>query len=107
VQIAARDPVTLVFHNLSLYGQDSWHITQRLNLTFGLRGEFNPPPRGANAKELYTVMNLADPAALALALRGTPLWQKTYANFAPWPCSPLGVCAWQGIDAARRLRLFL
>lgn len=30
----------------SLYGQDSWRITRRLNLTYGLRWEFNPAPIG-------------------------------------------------------------
>lgn len=56
-------PQTPVFHNLSLYVQDDWRKTQRLQLTYGVRWELNPAPEYPDS--------------------GTRLWETTYANFAP------------------------
>lgn len=74
----------LLVHNLSLYGQDTWRITPRFVLTYGLRWDVNPPLRGKNsANDPYTVTGLDNPATIALAPRGTPLYQTTYGNVAP------------------------
>jgi hypothetical protein len=74
----------LLTHNLSLYGQDTWRLTPRFALTYGLRWDVNPPLRGKNsANDPYTVTGLDNPAAIALAPRGTPLYQTTYGNVAP------------------------
>lgn len=83
IQVSARTPVTLIFHNLSVYGQDAWRVTPRLTLTYGLRWELNPPPRAADRQELITVTNLDDLAAVELAPPGTPLWRTPYRDFAP------------------------
>jgi hypothetical protein len=83
VQVSARMPVTLVFDNLSAYGQDDWHVTPRLTLTYGLRWEITPPPRATGEQELITVDSLDDLSAVKLAPSGTPLWQTSYRGFAP------------------------
>ena len=72
-------------------------------------GTVNPPLKGKNlADEPFTVTGLNDPATIALAPRGTPLYQTTYGNVAP----RIGV-AYQlakqviGLCPARRLRNLL
>jgi Carboxypeptidase regulatory-like domain len=70
--------------NVSLYGQDTWTITRRVTATYGLRWDVNPPLHGKDAaNDPFTVVGLDEPATLALAPRGTPLYRTTYGNVAP------------------------
>lgn len=83
VAIQTQDKVDLVFTNLSTYAQDTWKVSRRLTLRYGLRWEFNPPPKGGDGQALYTVQGLDDPRALTLAPAGTPFYKATYNNYAP------------------------
>jgi Carboxypeptidase regulatory-like domain/TonB dependent receptor len=83
-EVVASQGDALLAHNVSVYGQDTWKISPRLTLTYGLRWDVNPALMGKNlANAPFTVTGLNDPANLALAPRGTPLYQTTYGNVAP------------------------
>jgi len=74
----------LLAQNFSFYGQDTWRITPHLTMTYGLRWDIDAALKGKNAaNDPFTVTGLNDPATLALAPHGTPLYQTTYGNVAP------------------------
>ena len=80
----ALQSTALLSQNFSLYGQDTWKITPRFTLTYGLRWDVNPPLKAKNsADDPFTVTGLDNPATIALAPRGTPLYETTYGNVAP------------------------
>ncbi len=80
----AQQGNALLSQNFSSYGEDTWKITPRLTVTYGLRWDINPSLKGKNsANDPFTVLGLDNPATLTLAPRGTPLYQTTYGNVAP------------------------
>ena len=83
-QASAFESNALLSQNFSAYGQDTWKVTPRFTLTYGLRWDVNPPLKGKNdANDPFTVVGLNDPATMTLAPRGTPLYETTYGNVAP------------------------
>lgn len=82
--LVARADIDLfpVFHNLSMFAQDTWRTTPRLSLTFGVRYELNPAPDDADGHLPLTVTGLDTPS-LQLAPAGTRLYETTYGNLAP------------------------
>ncbi|HEY0729641.1 MAG TPA: TonB-dependent receptor, partial [Pyrinomonadaceae bacterium] len=72
-----------IYHELSIFARDSWRVTPRLTLDFGLRWDVNPAPGEATGNDPLAIVNADSPSTLALAPRGTPLWQTTFNNFAP------------------------
>ena len=84
-QIIAVDgrPRYPVANNLSLYAQDSFRVSSRLMLTYGLRWELNPAPSEANGNDPVAVVGLSSPSTLTLAPKGTKQWSTTYGNVAP------------------------
>jgi hypothetical protein len=83
-QPAAFQADALLSQNFSFYGQDTWKIKSRFTVNYGLRWDIDPALKGKNASnDPFTVIGLSNPATLALASRGTPLYQTTYGNVAP------------------------
>jgi len=82
--VLAEQTTALLTRNISFYGQDTWKLTPRLALTYGIRWDINPTLKGKNlASEPFTVTGLNSPATIALAPRGTSLYDTTYGNVAP------------------------
>lgn len=79
--IDAQEDITVYFDNHSAFAQDTWKMTPRLTLTYGLRWEFNPAPHGS--KPLDTFTDDTDPHTIAPAPAGTPLYRSMWKNFAP------------------------
>jgi len=75
------DPQNPVFHNLSLFAQDTWRPRKRLTLNYGLRWELAPPP--STDGQAFAVDQVNDPTTLKLAPAGSSLWQTRFLNFAP------------------------
>jgi hypothetical protein len=91
IALSKRIGSTPIFDYGAAFVQDDWRLSSRLSLSGGLRWEVDPPPTEAHGNDAYTLTgNPSNPASLALAPQGTPLWRTTYYNFAP----RLGV-AWQ------------
>lgn len=82
-----------VIEVFSSFAQDTWALTPRLNVTWGMRWEFTPAPSfrapGLSAGSgSFRSRFPSEPIALAngellMAYEQTPIWRASYTQFAP------------------------
>jgi len=85
-QVASAIPIRreAIIPELSLFAQDTWSLSHRLTLTFGVRYEYLPSPSEATGQSPRVLLGLdADPPQnVRLAPSGTPLL-NSMGSFAP------------------------
>jgi hypothetical protein len=84
-QISSRENPTLLFRNIGLFAQDTWHALPKLTLTYGLRWDLDLPPSSLDGPSIPAVIgyNLTDFSQLGFAPPGTAPFRSTYGNVAP------------------------
>ncbi len=82
--LGAARPATFLFHNLSLFAQDTWRMG-RMTLTYGIRWDVDFAPSTISGPSLVAVTgyNLNNLSGLALAARSSPPFTTPYNNIAP------------------------
>lgn len=83
--IVPRVGATFLFHNISAFGQDTWHVIPRLTVTYGLRWDTDLAPTTTSGPPIPAAssFDLANFSNLGLAPPGTAAFKNTYRNFAP------------------------
>jgi hypothetical protein len=83
--VVAGVPVQSIFTNYSAYSEDAWKISSGLSLTYGVRWDYRPAPKGhgANGEQPFAIENIDNLPALSLAAPGKPIYRATENNFAP------------------------
>jgi len=84
-QVFSGRKSTLLLQNLGIFAQDTWRISPRLTLTYGVRWDMDFPPASVNGPALPAVSgyDLSNISSLALAPPGTPPFKMTFGNVAP------------------------
>ena len=80
--VVSNQSVSLRFDNYSTYLQDTWAVTPRLTLTYGIRWDVNPAPSTTGRDPIFTFVDPFQVANLVPA-PGRDLYRTTYGNVAP------------------------
>jgi len=78
-------PATVLFRNLGVFAQDTWHVAPRLTITYGLRWDVDLAPSTLSGPRFNAVsgFNLSDLSNLTLLPSGTSPYKTKWGNAAP------------------------
>jgi hypothetical protein len=78
-------PTTFLFRNLGSYAQDTWRLSQRTTVTYGVRWDVDFVPQSLKGPSFPAVIgfDLNDLSGLSLAPAGTQPYATSFANVAP------------------------
>ena len=76
---------TFLFYDLGLFAQDTWRVSPRLTVTYGLRWDMNFVPSTSSGPSIpgVTGFNVNNLSQLALAPAGTAPYKTGFGNIAP------------------------
>jgi len=74
---------TFLLRNLGLFGQDTWRLSPRFTLTYGLRWDVDFAPTTTSGPNFAAVTNFGNLPQLALAAPGTQPYNTKFGNLAP------------------------
>jgi outer membrane receptor protein involved in Fe transport len=81
---SASEPVTVRTSNISVFAQDTFQVTSRLTLNYGLRWDINTAPTSADdQRPLYPIQGVFDSQPLRVGPAGAPIYGTDYTGFAP------------------------
>jgi carboxypeptidase family protein/TonB-dependent receptor-like protein len=81
--ISTLVPSEVLSQSVSVYGQDTWKVSAKATVTYGVRWEASPAPTARGNTSLAAWTNVNTSANIALAPVGSRIWGTTYGNFAP------------------------
>jgi hypothetical protein len=85
VNLVSGHAANLLFKNIGVFAQDTWHVGPRLSLTYGLRWDIDVAPESTTSPSLVAAaaFDLSNLSTLALAASGTPVFSTKFGNVAP------------------------
>jgi hypothetical protein len=83
--LSSRVRSDLLFRNLSVFGQDTWRVSQRLTMTYGIRWDTDFAPSTTSGPTLPALSGFSpnDFSRVTLAPSGTPPFHTEFGNVAP------------------------
>ena len=83
--VALEQGISLLFRNVGAFAQDTWRVSPRLTVTYGVRWDVDASPTSLRGPALPAVTgySLTDFSNLAIAPAGTAAFHTTFNNFAP------------------------